>query len=320
LKGGTRCTREETDRSAIADGRCAGGCRSLEHPHLGFRRSRRRSGEDPDRAPHATHGFSRDRSYASWVRSSQPKNQRSGGILGKQIDLLSEDSINPPLPRPRRSACWSRTARWCLLGEISSASRSLSCRSPSATRRCSLDGARSDALAQNCNKYSFHCDIPNTVMVNAVALRCRRRHGEGQEVLHAHAVTSSAIPAQGRQDLLRRPHAANLIATADRNRRHRLQPLSLKVRQANPTWSAATCRHQVTNLVKQYAEFGLPYPLVGFNLNTGDAWAQAPAISAAPGDGLVHTLKIRVASLRRGGSARNTASRRRTRLDRLSSR
>ena len=31
--------------------------------------------------------------------------------------------------------------------------------------------------------------------------------------------------------------------------------------------------NQVTNLVKQYAEFGLPYPMVGFNLNTGDAWA-----------------------------------------------
>ena len=25
--------------------------------------------------------------------------------------------------------------------------------------------------------------------------------------------------------------------------------------------------------IKQYAEFGFPYPLVGFNLNTGDAWA-----------------------------------------------
>jgi hypothetical protein len=27
------------------------------------------------------------------------------------------------------------------------------------------------------------------------------------------------------------------------------------------------------DLIKQYAEFGLPYPIVGFNLNTADAWA-----------------------------------------------
>jgi len=29
----------------------------------------------------------------------------------------------------------------------------------------------------------------------------------------------------------------------------------------------------VTNFLKQYAEFGLSYPAVGFNLNTADAWA-----------------------------------------------
>ena len=29
----------------------------------------------------------------------------------------------------------------------------------------------------------------------------------------------------------------------------------------------------MTNFVKQYAEFGLPFPTVGFNLNTADAWA-----------------------------------------------
>ena len=31
--------------------------------------------------------------------------------------------------------------------------------------------------------------------------------------------------------------------------------------------------NQVTNFVKQYAEFGLPYAVAGFNLNTADAWA-----------------------------------------------
>jgi branched-chain amino acid transport system substrate-binding protein len=29
----------------------------------------------------------------------------------------------------------------------------------------------------------------------------------------------------------------------------------------------------VTNFVKQYAEFGLPFQIAGFNLNTADAWA-----------------------------------------------
>src|SRR5438128_630079 len=51
-------------------------------------------------------------------------------------------------------------------------------------------------------------------------------------------------------------------------------PYLLKIRQAKP--DVVCCNlagNQVTNLVKQFAEFGFPYPLVGFNLNTGDAWA-----------------------------------------------
>ena len=51
------------------------------------------------------------------------------------------------------------------------------------------------------------------------------------------------------------------------------QPVLLKVRQAKPECRAATSPATKHDLVKQYAEFGLPYPLVGFNLNTGDAWA-----------------------------------------------
>ena len=48
----------------------------------------------------------------------------------------------------------------------------------------------------------------------------------------------------------------------------------LKIRRAKPDVVCSNLAgNQVTNLVKQYAEFGLPYPLVGFNLNTADAWA-----------------------------------------------
>src|SRR3546814_2106566 len=34
-------------------------------------------------------------------------------------------------------------------------------------------------------------------------------------------------------------------------------------------WSSDVCSSDL----KQYAEFGLPWPTVGFNLNTADAWA-----------------------------------------------
>jgi branched-chain amino acid transport system substrate-binding protein len=51
-------------------------------------------------------------------------------------------------------------------------------------------------------------------------------------------------------------------------------PYLLKIRQAKPDVVCSNLAgNQVTNLIKQYSEFGLPYPIVGFNLNTADAWA-----------------------------------------------
>jgi branched-chain amino acid transport system substrate-binding protein len=51
-------------------------------------------------------------------------------------------------------------------------------------------------------------------------------------------------------------------------------PYLLKIRQAKPDVVCSNLAgNQVTNLIKQYSEFGLPFPIVGFNLNTADAWA-----------------------------------------------
>ena len=138
-------------------------------------------------------------------------------------------------------------------------------------------GARSDALrGKDCNRYSFHCDIPNTVMVNAVGTALNQKG----MVKGKKFVTLTADYIFG-HDLLKAAKSffsANdatligdeLIATDVTD----FSPYLLKVRQAKP--DVVCCNlagNQVTNLVKQYAEFGFPYPLVGFNLNTGDAWA-----------------------------------------------
>jgi branched-chain amino acid transport system substrate-binding protein len=138
-------------------------------------------------------------------------------------------------------------------------------------------GARSDALrGKSCNRYSFHCDIPNTVMVNAVGTALNQKGMvKGKKFF---TLTADYIFGH---DLLKAAktffdaNGANLIgdeliATDVTD----FSPYLLKVRQAKP--DVVCCNlagNQVTNLVKQYAEFGFPYPLVGFNLNTGDAWA-----------------------------------------------
>jgi len=218
-------------------------------------------------------------SYAQLgVKMAAEEINASGGIMGKQIDLMSEDSVNPATASTKAQRMIEQDGAVLLFGEISSASSLTIMQVAERNKKVFFStGARSDALrGKDCNRYSFHCDIPNTVMVNAVGTALNQKG----MVKGKKFVTLTADYIFG-HDLLKAAKAffsANdatligdeLIATDVTD----FSPYLLKVRQAKP--DVVCCNlagNQVTNLVKQYAEFGLPYPLVGFNLNTGDAWA-----------------------------------------------
>lgn len=212
------------------------------------------------------------------VKMAAEEINAAGGVLGRKIELISEDSVNPATASNKAQRMIEQDGAVALLGEISSASALTIMQVAERNKKVFLStGARSDALrGKNCNKYSFHCDIPNTVMVNAVGTALIQQN----MVKGKKFVTLTADYIFG-HDLLKaakaffdRNHAKligdELIATDVND----FSPYLLKVRQAQP--DVVCCNlagNQVTNLVKQYAEFGFKYPLVGFNLNTGDAWA-----------------------------------------------
>jgi branched-chain amino acid transport system substrate-binding protein len=138
-------------------------------------------------------------------------------------------------------------------------------------------GARSDALrGKDCNRYTFHVDIPVTVMVNAVGQSLVRDNMvRGKKVF---SLTADYLFGHDLSRVAKRFFAANggiqvadeLVATDVTD----FSPYLLKIRQARPDFIASNLAgNQVTNFVKQYSEFGLSYPVVGFNLNTADAWA-----------------------------------------------
>ncbi|MBS0532843.1 MAG: ABC transporter substrate-binding protein [Proteobacteria bacterium] len=202
----------------------------------------------------------------------------SGGVLGRQIELISEDSVNPAIASNKAQRMVEQDGVVALLGEINSASALTIMQVAERNKKVFFStGARSDALrGKNCNKYSFHSDIPNTVMVNAVGTALMQQNMvKGKKFF---TLTADYIFGH---DLLKAAKAFfartggnligdELIATDVTD----FSPYLLKVRQAQP--DVVCCNlagNQVTNLVKQYAEFGFKYPLVGFNLNTGDAWA-----------------------------------------------
>ena len=203
---------------------------------------------------------------------------KAGGVMGRQLEIISEDSVNPATAATKAQRMLEQDGATVLMGEISSASALTIMQVAARNKRLFMQvGARSDVLrGKNCNKYTFHVDIPNTVMVNAVGkalLRDNMVKGKKFFTLTADYVFG--------HDLLRAAKAffaANegnligdeLVATDVTD----FSPYLLKIRQARP--DVVCCNlagNQVTNLIKQYAEFGLPYPIVGFNLNTADAWA-----------------------------------------------
>jgi len=202
----------------------------------------------------------------------------AGGVMGRQLDVMSEDSVNPATASTKAQRMLERDGVEFLMGEINSASAKTIMQVAARNKRLFLQiGARSDVLrGKDCNRYTFHVDIPVTVMVNAAGQALAREgHIKGKRIYfltsdylfgHDLAKAAKAFVAANGGTLV----GDELTATDTTD----FSPFLLKIRQAKPDLVATNLGgNQVTNFVKQYAEFGLPYQVAGFNLNTADAWS-----------------------------------------------
>jgi branched-chain amino acid transport system substrate-binding protein len=212
------------------------------------------------------------------LRMAQEEINNSGGVMGRQLDILSEDSVNPATAATKAQRMLDQDGVAFLMGEINSASAVTIMQVAARNKRFYLQiGARSDALrGKNCNRYTFHVDIPSHVMVYAVGkalVRDNMMKGKKFYTLTADYIFGHDLAGAARTffkenggDVI----GDELVATDVTE----FSPFLLKIRQAKPDIVCSNLAgNQVTNLIKQYAEFGLPFPIVGFNLNTADAWA-----------------------------------------------
>lgn len=202
----------------------------------------------------------------------------AGGVMGRPLDVMSEDSVNPQVASSKAQRMIERDGAVVLMGEISSASALTISQVAARNKVLFMSiGARSDTLrGKDCNRYTFHVDIPVTVMVNAAGeALVRDKMIQGKKIF---SLTADYLFGHDLSKAAKNFFAANggnligdeLVATDVTD----FSPYLLKIRQARPDLvSTNLAGNQVTNFVKQYAEFGLPYPVVGFNLNTADAWA-----------------------------------------------
>jgi branched-chain amino acid transport system substrate-binding protein len=212
------------------------------------------------------------------MRLAEEEINAAGGIMGRQLEVMSEDSVNPATAATKSQRMLEQDGALVLVGESNSASALTIMQVAARNKRLFIQtGARSDALrGKNCNRYTFHTDIPNTVMVNTVGKALLRDNMVKDKKFFS--LTADYIFGHDLLAAAKRFFAANqgnlngdeLIATDVTD----FSPYLLKIRQAKPDVVCSNLAgNQVTTLIKQYAEFDLPYPIVGFNLNTADAWA-----------------------------------------------
>src|SRR6202166_2546219 len=97
------------------------------------------------------------------LRMAEEEINAAGGVMGRQLDITSEDSVNPATAATKAQRMLEQDGAAVLMGEINSASALTIMQVAARNKRLFMQiGARSDALrGKNCNKYTFHVDIPS---------------------------------------------------------------------------------------------------------------------------------------------------------------
>jgi branched-chain amino acid transport system substrate-binding protein len=201
----------------------------------------------------------------------------SGGVVGRRIELIKEDSVNPQTASVKAERLIERDRVSCIVGEISSASCLTIAQVAERTKNLYVNtGGNSDALrGSNCNKYMFHVESQNSMYVKTVG----RALLAGNQVKGKRWYSLTADYAFG-HDLLRvakrfmEEHggqfAANELVPTDVMD---FSAFLLKIRSAQPDLVVSNLAGvQITNFLKQYAEFGLDFPVAGFGFDTAVAW------------------------------------------------
>jgi branched-chain amino acid transport system substrate-binding protein len=202
---------------------------------------------------------------------------KAGGLLGRQLTLLSEDSVNPPTASSKAQRLLERDGAALLIGEISSASALGIAQVAQRNKKLFMNtGCNSDELrGKSCNKFMFHIEAANSTYVKAC----------GQQLLQNGLIKGKKLYALTADyafghDLLRTAKVfvganggtiANdeLVPTDATD----FSPYLLKIRQAKPDLVISNLAgNQITNFIKQYSEFGLPFPIAGFGFDTVAAW------------------------------------------------
>ena len=202
----------------------------------------------------------------------------SSGVLGRKIDLVAEDSVNPATAVNKAQKLIERDKVVCIIGEVSSAS-ALAIGEQAMRGKIPYfnTGANSDALrGQNCNRYTFHIEGSNTMYTKTIGTWQKEHnllkgarwyfltadYAFGQDL---YRVSSRFLQENGGVVLANDMVPTN---TAD------YSAYILKIRSLKPDFVYLNLAGvDQTTFLKQHKEYNLPYPLAGGVMDTVPFWA-----------------------------------------------
>ncbi len=202
----------------------------------------------------------------------------AGGINGRTLEVIKEDSVNPQTATTKAERMVERKDLVMITGEVSSASAlSISQVTARANKLFINTGANSDTLrGSDCKRTMFHTEAQNVMYVNA----------EGQYFLQNGMVTGkrwfilSSDYAFGHD--LRKGALSFLERHGGEVAGDELIPTDatdfsshlLTIRSAKPDLIIINLAGTSgASFMKQYGEFGLDIPIGGFDYNSSIAWA-----------------------------------------------
>ncbi len=211
------------------------------------------------------------------VRLAAEEINAAGGVLGRRIELVMEDSVNPQTASAKAERLIERDKVAMIIGEISSASGLAIGQVANRLKTVFINtGCNSDALrGASCNPYMFHIEAANSMYVEAVGnylLRENLVKGKKWYTLTADYAFGHDLARVARNFLQKNGGqlAGDDLVPTDATD---FSPYLLKIRQARPDVVASNLAgNQITNFIKQYAEYGLPFPVAGFGFDTVVAW------------------------------------------------
>lgn len=202
----------------------------------------------------------------------------AGGVMGRKLELLKEDSVNPQTASTKAERMIERDKVACIIGEISSASVLTIAQVAQRNKTLYINtGGNADSVrGADCKRYMFHVESQNSMYVKSVGrsflkeglVKGKKWYSLTADYAFGHdllRVAKRFMEGNGGQ------FAGDDLVPTDATD---FSAYLLKIRDSKPDLVVINLSgNQITNFLKQYAEFGLTFPVAGFGFDTALAWA-----------------------------------------------